>query len=315
VDTADVFIHSMRADAARRLGLDGASLRKSRPRLVYCAATGYGEDGPYAGSPAYDDIIQASSGIAWLQGTATNGGEPRYVATIIADKVTGLVSLYSILAALLERERTGTGLAVEVPMFETMVSFLMIEQLAGMSWEPPRGPPVYNRTVAATRRPYRTSDGYLSVMPYTDRHWHSLFDQLGHPELIDDPRLNSTAERSRNIDFAYSLLEEALPKRTTDEWLSLCRELDIPAARINSIEDLFHDPHLEAVKMFTFDEHVAAGRLRSVRSPVLFEGEPLPPAPGVPALGQHTVDLLREVGCSEESVADLLARSVAIDGC
>jgi crotonobetainyl-CoA:carnitine CoA-transferase CaiB-like acyl-CoA transferase len=312
IDSADVFIHNMRAEAAQKLGLDSGTILARNPGIIYCAACGYGSDGPYSRLPAYDDIIQASSGAAWLQGVPV--GEPRYVVTVLADKITGLMTLYALLAALVEKEHTGRGRSIEVPMFESLVSFLLVEQMAGMTWDPPTGPPVYNRTIAPTRRPFKTKDGYISVMPYTDRHWTLLLEALDRGEMMDDPRFRETSARSKNIGEAYAVLEEALVTRTSDEWLTLCREMDIPAAPINSIADLFTDPHLNAVAMFGTREHPSQGTLRYVRLPVRYDGATLPPRSTLPILGEHTVEVLRDVGCSDEQIAELLAAGTAVDG-
>ena len=194
-EQADVFIHSMRGQAIRRLGLGGEAVRARNPRIIYANLYGFGAKGRYADYPAYDDIVQAASGLADLQ-KHLNGGEPAYLATVVADKVAGLTGAYAVIAALFERERSGKGQEIEVPMFETLVSFMYAEHLGGSLYDPPMGPPAYPRVVAPERRPYRTRDGHIALMIYTDRHWRAFFDAIGNPAWSNDPMFGSITERT-----------------------------------------------------------------------------------------------------------------------
>jgi crotonobetainyl-CoA:carnitine CoA-transferase CaiB-like acyl-CoA transferase len=199
---ADVFVSNVRPASLRKLGLDYDALQGAHPRLIYCSVTGFSEKGPYAGRPAYDDIIQAMSGMAALQGhNGTNG--PVYVNTMMADKVAGLTTTYAIAMALYERERSGKGQAIEVPMFETMVSFTLVEHLAGMTFKPAKANMGYERMLSPHRRPYRTKDGHLALLPYTTAQWHRFFEIAGSPELAKDSRFKDMAARSRNFDALY----------------------------------------------------------------------------------------------------------------
>lgn len=284
VRETDVFVHNRTPAAARRLRIDWESLAPLNPRLVHCGAFGYGSDGPYADQPAYDDIIQAASGLAAVQ---TNGGEPQYVRTVMADKATGLLVLAAILAALVERGASGAGQAVEVPMFESMVTFLLLEQQGGAVYQPQRGVTGYARANSPHRHPYRTADGLISVMVYTDRHWASFFALIDRADLATDPRFASIGERTQHIDTLYRIVEEELGKRPTAEWLSLLAHEGIPAARVNSVDDVLSDPHVVATGLLQEAGHPTAGTVRTARLPMTFSRTPAPEPVRAPLLDEH----------------------------
>jgi crotonobetainyl-CoA:carnitine CoA-transferase CaiB-like acyl-CoA transferase len=281
---SDVFVHNRRPAAAGRLRIDYDRLRLINGRLIYASASGYASDGPYANRAAYDDVIQAACGLASIQGA---GGEPSYVRSVIADKTSGLMFFGSILAALFERERSGEGQAVEVPMFETMVSFLFLDQQGGLVFDPPLGPAGYARTASPHRRPYRTSDGLISVLVYTDAQWKAFFDIVGTPHLAEDPRYATMRARTEHIDALYSQLEGELIHRSTQAWLSLFDEQGIPASAVNSIEDLFEDAQVTAVGLIESDSHPLVGKVRTARLPVAYSRTPLGRIRHAPALGEH----------------------------
>ncbi len=272
IDDADVFISNVRPRALARAGLDAASLCARNPRLVYCSAVGFGQDGPYAAQPAFDDIIQAMSGLADLQGR--NSGAPAYINTIMADKVAGLTLAYAIPMALYEREKSGRGQAIEVPMFETLVSFTLIEHLGGRTFDPPRGEMGYRRVLSPERRPYRTLDGYLALLPYTDAQWQRFFALAGRADLAADPRYASPPARARHFDMLYADLAAIVQLRTTGDWLALLADADIPHSRINTPEMLFDDPHLAATGFFQRVEHPTEGTLTTPAIPVRFSRTP-----------------------------------------
>jgi len=301
VEQADVLVHNVRLAAAERLGIDAGTLLALNPRLVHCTANGFGTGGPYAGRPAYDDIIQAASGLAALQGQHT--GEPTYVASTIVDKTIGLMLANSVLAALLHRERTGVGQAVEVPMFEGMVAFLLVEQLGGASFVPPKGPIGYSRTATRHRRPYPTADGHLGVVVYTPRQWERFLTHVGRANLLEDPRYATAAARSANIDDLYAIIAEELAGRTTKEWLLVLDELEIPAVAVNSIEDLLSDPHLAAVGMFPELAYPDGLTVRAARSPLRFSASPVEAPRPAAEMGRDTERVLAAAGLPPATIA------------
>lgn len=297
VDTADVLMHSIRPQKLTALGLDPETLMARNPRLVYVGLHGFGEDGPYGGRPAYDDIIQGLSGCAALMDRQS--GHPLYFPTIAADKTCGLVATHAILAALFARERTGQGSYVEVPMFEAMAAFNLVEHYYGHHFDPPKAGTGYPRVLAAHRKPYRTSDGFICLMPYTDAHWKRFFLEAGMPQAAADPRFATIAERTRNIDALYALAAQAIETRSTAQWLETCARLEIPASRMNRLDDLEQDEHMQATGFFRTIHDPRMGALRFPGPPMRFDHQPLP-VRMAPRLGEHTAELLREVGLGAE---------------
>ena len=290
VGTADVFIHSMRAKAITKLGFGYDAVAAINPAIVYTNCYGYGRRGPDHDRPAYDDTIQAECGLPTVQQQLT--GEANYVGTVIADKVSGLTALYATTMALFHRERTGEGQEVEVAMFETMASFMLVEHANGALFDPPLGPAVYPRTVAPNRRPYRTSDGHVAALIYNDKHWKAFVDAARPP--WNDERYATLEERSRQIDIVYGLLAETMKERSTAEWLALFGELEIPAAPLNTPGDLFDNPHLNAVGLFeTVD--TPNGPVRFPGVPTWFSRTPGRVAGPAPELGAHTAEVLAEL--------------------
>ena len=307
---ADVFIHSMRAQAIARLGLDYDAVGKANPRIIYANMYGFGRDGPYRDYPAYDDIVQAASGIVDLQ-ARLSGGEPTYSANVIADKVSGLTGAYAVIAALFARERTGIGQEVEVPMFETMVSFAAVEHLCGSLFAPPLGPPVYPRATSPARRPYRTADGYIGVMIYNDKHWQAFFRELGDPEWSADPMFVTMRSRSENIGEVLARVAQVLETRTSAEWMELFRRAEIPATPIASLEDLLHDAHLEQTG-FWEERSTDAGDLRFPGIPTKFYQTPGAIGDPGPSLGADSDAILREAGYTEADIAAMAATGAVI---
>jgi crotonobetainyl-CoA:carnitine CoA-transferase CaiB-like acyl-CoA transferase len=296
VKSADVFIHSMRGKAIAKLGFGYADVAAINPTIVYTNCYGYSRRGPYGDQPAYDDTIQAECGLPAIQQLLT--GSANYAGTILADKVAGLTALYATTMALFHRERTGEGQEVEVSMFETMASFMLVEHANGALFTPPLGPAHYPRAVAPNRKPYRTKDGYISALIYNDKHW-SLFVEAVRPAWAG-AELATLEQRARQIDRVYGLLADTFAERTTDECLRLLRELGIPAAPLRTTDELFDDPHLAAVGFFeTVDSEFGPMRFPGVptwlsRTPGRVAGPP-------PRLGADT----REVLDALEPDADL----------
>ena len=299
IDGADVVLHNMRPGAMRKLRIDPGTVLARNPRVVYCHAVGYGSGGPYRDEPAYDDVVQGVSGLAAVQG---GGGEPEYVRTQVVDKTVGVMALAAILAALHERSVSGQGQAVEVPMFESMATFLLMEQQGQRVYEGRTGGTGYARTASPYRKPYRSADGMIAVLLYTDGQWRTFFRLIGRDDLAEDPELSSIRGRTKRIDELYSLVEDELAKRRTAEWLALLRAHNIPSMPVNSIEDLFADEHLAAVDLFERVEHPTEGPLVHARLPWTFARSGAPSLPGAPALGAHTEPVLAAAGLDADAV-------------
>jgi crotonobetainyl-CoA:carnitine CoA-transferase CaiB-like acyl-CoA transferase len=303
VDGADVFMHNIRPQKIRKLGLHSKVLMLRNPSLVYAGLHGFSEKGPYAGRPAYDDIIQGLSGCADLVRLQT--GVPGYFPSIVADKTTGLISALSILAALRKRDVSGLGTYVEIPMFESMVSFNLQEHFYGQHFDPPVAPAGYPRALSPHRRPFQTENGYICMMPYTDAHWRAFFEAAGATHHSNEARFADIASRTRNIDALYALASELIRSKSTGAWLAICAQRQIPASPIVAIEDLVTDPHLVATGFFKSIEDSRMGTVRFVGSPVLFDGEK-PEIRLPPRLGEHTREILEEIDCPAEDIDVIL---------
>jgi crotonobetainyl-CoA:carnitine CoA-transferase CaiB-like acyl-CoA transferase len=303
--TADVLMHNLRPKVIERLGYGYERVKALRPDIVYCGAYGFGAAGPYGDKPAYDDMIQAGSGIAALYEQVH--GTPQYVPSVIYDKLGGLTIAYAILAALVQRGRTGEGSAVEVPMFESAVAFNLVEHLGGAAFVPPLGPMGASRVLTTRRKPYRTKDGYVCIMPYSDRNWQDFFAFAGLEESRHDPRFATFAGRAEHADAIYGLVETAALKHTTAEWIAFGDRANVPCMAVSRLDELADDPHLKAVGFFEEMEHPTEGRYVSVRSPVSFGGKAPPLRRHAPALGQHTAEVLREAGIPQDSIDQLVA--------
>lgn len=302
LETADVFVHSMRPQAIGRLGYGYDRVRRLNPGIVHCGAFGFGSAGRYAEKAAYDDLIQAGSGLAELH--ARVHGEPGYLPTVLCDKVAGQTIAYAILAALFQRERGGGGQAIEVPMFETMVEFNLVEHFSGRAFSPPAGPSGFSRVLSPLRKPYRTRDGHACILPYSDRNWADFFRFTGREGLLEDPRFASLGVRVQNIDVLYGIVQEEAALRTTAEWLAFCDGASIPCMPVLSLEDLPEDPHLADVGLFREAEHPSEGPYLSIRPPVSFSGSEFRIDRHAPALGQHTSEILDELRLADAAGID-----------
>lgn len=314
---ADVVVHNMRTASARKLGIDYETVREANPAAIYCFASGYGQDGPLADKPAYDDIIQAASGLAYINASAD--GTPRFVPTIIADKVGGLHLAMAVLGGLAARGRDGKGRCIEIPMFEGLVSFLMMEQLSGRSFRPDLGGTGYARLRSPYRKPFPTADGFISIIPYTTVHWQRFFRIIGREDMTGDPRVVDPVVRSQHIDELYAMIDGVAPTRTTQDWITVLDEGDIPCTRVNKPDEVLDDEHLAAVGMFREIEHPSEGALIDVRSPFIVreeEGEGagelsnLRPDLPVPLQGEHTGEVLREYGFTDDEIEELRSQGV-----
>lgn len=291
---SDVVLHSIRAPAAARLGLSYQRLSALNPAIILCRVGGYGEEGVDAGKPAYDDVAQAVSGLAALQSVVS--GEPRYVPSIIADKVTAMQAAYAISLAICHRLRTGEGQEIRVPMFETLVAFNLTEHLWGETFVPPLAKMGYPPVSTAARRPFKTLDGYLCVLPYTDQHWARFCEVVGDPALTADARFATHAARQADQVGFWNEVGRRVSVRSTADWIESLTRADVPFGKVNSLDDLLHDPHLETVGFWETREHPSEGKLRVMANPIGLSASPPSIRRLPPRLGEHSDEIRRELG-------------------
>ena len=293
IATADVVVTNMRRSALARLGLDEAGVRAVKPDVIYCIANGYGSDGPRADDAAYDDVIQAASGLASMFSWV--GDEPRLVPSIYADKITGVHVAFAISSALHGRARTGKGCSIEVPMAETMAAFNMVEHLSGHTFEPHLGSFSYNRIRTPHRKPRQTTDGWIVILPYSDDNWQQFWTFGERPDYLDDERFATQSKRVDHADALYSLLDGIIAMKSTVEWLGFCAEHSIPASEVIELEHLGDDPHFAAVELIRSDVHPTEGAYRYVRDPIRIDGTTAPLRHHAPRLGADTDAILSEL--------------------
>ena len=310
VGGADVFVSNVRPKALARARLDFAGLQPDNPRLIHCSILAFGRGGRYFDRPAYDPIIQSLSGVAGTFERAI--GEPRFVPMVMTDHITGILAAQAIGFALYRREKSGRGEAIDVPMLESMASFVTSEHMAAATFDPPVGPTGDNRLLSPDYRPLPTADGYVTVGPNTNAQAFAFFDAIGRPELKSDPRFDSAASRTANAQAYFEVRAAGLRQRTTAEWLDIFAKLDVPAARYNTIDDLFTDPHLDDVGFFEAENHPSEGRIKRTKIATRFSGgmreEKLP----APRLGEHTRAVLSEAGYAAAEIEAMIATGAAI---
>lgn len=308
----DVLVFNTRPQAMRRLRLAYDDVRAVNPRIVYVAAVGYDQAGPYAARPAYDDLIQGAVGLPWLM-VRTGAPAPRYVPATLCDRIVGQATANAVLAALVRRGTTGEGQAVEVPMFETMAQFILGDHFGGRTFEPAQGEPGYPRLLAKFRAPYRTKDGYICALVYNDKQWKSFFARIGKPELFTaDPRFSTHIERAKHIDAIYAFVAEEMRTRTTAEWEALLAEADIPWMRMNSLDELIDDPHLAQIGFFKDVNHPSEGSIRTPGVPSRWSATPPDYRHHAPRLGEHSREILGEAGYSAEDIERMIRDGVTM---
>ncbi len=308
----DVLIYNVRPQAMARLGLDYDAVRAVNPRIIYVGVYGYGQRGPYASRPAYDDLIQGAVAIPSLA-TLAGADVPRYAPSAMVDRIVGISAVGVVASALFHRERTGEGQSIEVPMFETMAQFVLGDHMYGHTFDPPAGPAGYARLLNEYRRPYRTLDGHLCVMVYNDKQWRSFFELIGAPEVMEtDPRFNSITSRTENIRDLYRMLAEVIATRTTAQWLEVLQAADIPVMPMHTLESLMDDPHLHAVDFFETVDHPTEGRIRSMAVPSNWSATQPAVTRQAPRLGEHSAQVLREAGYSDAQIEAMSAAGVTV---
>jgi len=305
IDGADVFVHNIRPQKIAALGFTPEAVLTRKADIVYGALHGYLEEGPYAGRPAYDDVIQGECGIAGA--FQARDGEPAFAPSVIADKSAGLIAANGLIAALFQRLRTGKGVYMEIGMFESMAAYTLLEHQYGMSFSPPEGDAGYPRVISAERKPYATKDGYISMTAYSDKQWQSFWALTDTPEVAQEPRYKSLATRTEHIDALYAQAGAAIRAGTTAGWLAALREVEIPCGPINTFNDLKVDPHLTQLNFFSQFEHPSEGTLEIIDTGLRINREKLGLHRHQPKLGEHSESVLSEAGMSSTEIEEALA--------
>ncbi|NKI15875.1 CoA transferase [Spongiibacter sp. KMU-166] len=305
IEGADVFYTNVRMAGLERLGLGYEQVKAINPGVVYVHCTGFGTEGAYGGKLAYDDVVQAASGFSDLLPRVDGNDAPRYVPSLIADKTAGLHAAYATMAGLFHKQRTGEGQFIEVPMFETFTSFHMIENLYDHSFVPPRGNIAYDRSIDPNRRPFKTLDGYISIVPYAPEHWQIIMDFGGIDNILEDERFNSFEKRTKNTGILYGMVEDITKTKTTDEWVELMDEAGLPCMRVNRMEEVLDDKHLQEVSFFQKRNHPVIGEYLNIRHPVKFSVTPASTRNDAPSLGEHNEEILGGLGYSHEEISEI----------
>ena len=302
---ADVLVYNVRPQAMQRLKLGYDAVSAINPRIVYAGVFGFGQDGSYAAKPAYDDLIQGGSGLSYLMARGGDG-TPRYVPNAVVDRVVGLAAVGAILASIVHRDRTGQGQRVDIPMFETMAGFVLGDHLGGLTFEPPLDQGGYARQMSRERKPYRTKDGYISVIVYNDKQWQNFFKATGRADLAADPRFASISSRLANVDFVYTELGRIFLTRTTDEWIKVLEEADVPSMPMHDLQGVVDDPHLASANFFSIVDHPSEGKIRNMRPAATWSETPVEISHLAPRHGEHSAEILREAGFDDDEIAQLI---------
>ncbi len=312
IERADVLVWNVRPDSMDRMKLSYDDVRAVNPKIIYCGMFGFGQGGRYRRKPAYDSIIQGASGVAALYHRAA--GEPRYLPMVVADKTVGLIAVQMMLMALFHRERTGKGQAIEIPMFENMAAFVLSEHMYMKTFDPPRGETGDPRLLDPQAKPLATRDGYICVSANTNAQAFALFDAIGRPELKTDPRFDSIAARFRNVGEYFRIRAEALKEKTTAQWLEIFDKADIPAMPYHTLDTLMEDLHLGEVGLFQRIEHPTEGPIINMALPNKLSGGARSDFNPAPKIGQHSVEILREIGYADAQIDELVSGKVTLDG-
>ena len=309
IESADVLMYNVRPQAMARLQLGYDVISKLNPRLIYAGVFGFGQDGPYAAKPASDDLIQGATALPALM-AQTGDGNPRYVPNALVDRIVGLTAVGAVCASLVNRDRTGRGQRVDIPMFETMAGFVLGDHMGGLTYEPPLDKGGYARHLSRDRRPYKTSDGYICVIVYNDKQWENFFAATGRDDLRRDPKFATFAGRAVNIDVVYGELARIFETRTTAEWSELLTKADVPVMPMHDLESLLQDPHLVATGFFPVVEHPTEGQIHSMKTSATWSETPAETKRLAPRLSEHSEEILWEAGFSESEIAALIRDGV-----
>ena len=304
IEGADIIVHNIRPQKIAALGFDPDTVLSKNPKIIYVGLHGYREDGPYGGLPAFDDVIQGQSGIAGA--FETRDGKASLVPTVMADKSVGLMASTGLLAAYIQRLKTGKGSYLEVSMFEGMVGYTLIEHHYGATFAPPLDQIGYPRALSPNRKPYQSADGYICILPYTNQQWINFFKIIKRPELLKDKRYSSVKERSKDINFLYEIVGQSVINKTNKEWAELLKKYEIPHGLVNRLEDLKDDPHLKELNFFRPYNHPTEGALEVPDSAFRFNRESLPVRRHQPKLGEHSNDILKEAGFKDDEIIKIL---------
>jgi crotonobetainyl-CoA:carnitine CoA-transferase CaiB-like acyl-CoA transferase len=309
IETADVLMYNVRPQAMARLQLGYDVISKLNPRLIYAGVFGFGQDGPYAAKPAYDDLIQGATALPALM-AQTGDGIPRYVPNALVDRIVGLTAVGAVCASLVNRDRTGRGQRVDIPMFETMAGFVLGDHMGGLTYQPPLDKGGYARHLSRDRRPYKTSDGYICVIVYNDKQWENFFKATGRDDLRGDPKFATFAGRAVNIDVVYGELARIFETRTTAEWSELLTKADVPVMPMHDLEGMLQDPHLVATGFFPVVDHPTEGPIHSMKVSATWSETPAETRRLAPRLSEHCEEVLREAGFSADEIAALIRDGV-----
>lgn len=306
VKKADILIYNIRPNAMERLGLGYDTIKAINPKIVYVGALGFGTGGEYSGQPAYDDLIQGMTGIADLY-HKNSGQTPRYVPLTFADRAIGLQVAIAALAGLVDAKNSGTGQAIEIPMFEGMAQMVLGDHLGGKTFIPNKGPTGYSRLLAEERRPYATSDGFIVLLIYNDKQWRSFFDLIERPDLMQNPRYATHQARSENISELYQFVAQTIQTQSTNYWLEQLKKNDIPAAPLYSVDELIEDPHIEQSQTLPVIEHPTEGTIRTIAPLGSYSKTPIGIRSAAPSLGEHTEEILNSLELDENTTQTLLS--------
>ena len=307
---ADVLVYNVRPQAMARLQLGYDVVAKVNPRLIYAGVFGFGQEGPYAAKPAYDDLIQGATALPALM-AQTSDGVPRYVPNALVDRIVGLTAVGAICASLVHRDCTRQGQRVDIPMFETMAGFVMGDHMGGLTYDPPLDKGGYARHLSPDRRPYKTLDGYICVIVYNDKQWENFFKATGRDDLRSDPKFATFAGRATNIDVVYAELARILQTKTTAEWNEILEKADVPVMPMHDLESLLEDPHMVATGVFPVIDHPTEGRIRSMTPSARWSETKVEPSRLAPRLGEHSAEILREAGFSADEIAAMVRDGAA----